>query len=127
MAVTTEFSSSYIERITTLTPGQWRSNSVVASMPFMPGRPISISTRSGSDFLHSCTASAPFSASPTTRNSAPAFQNRLHSIANQLVVIDKNNVERHSDSSCGLRYRGPNGCARFLSLVIERSRPACAA
>src|ERR1035441_6543609 len=47
MALTTEFSSSYMERITIFTPGQWRSNSVVASMPFMPGNPISISTRSG--------------------------------------------------------------------------------
>ena len=71
MALTTEFSSSYIERMTILTVGQWRSNSVVASMPFMPGSPISISTMSGGVFLQSCTASAPFSASPTTRNSAP--------------------------------------------------------
>ena len=71
MALTTEFSSSYIERMTTLTAGQWRNNSVVASMPFMPGSPISISTRSGGVFLQSATASAPFSASPTTRNSAP--------------------------------------------------------
>src|SRR5271157_5178149 len=71
MAPTTEFSSSYIERITTFTPGQWRSSSVVASMPFIPGRPISMRTICGAVFLHKCTASVPLSASPTTRNSVP--------------------------------------------------------
>src|SRR5271157_860420 len=71
MALTTEFSSSYMERMTTFTLGQCRSSSVVASMPFMPGRPMSMRTRSGSVFLQSWTASAPLSASPTTWNSAP--------------------------------------------------------
>ena len=63
IALTTEFSSSYIERMMTFTLGQWRSSSVVASMPFIPGSPMSISTMSGGVFLQSCTASAPFSAS----------------------------------------------------------------
>jgi hypothetical protein len=51
IAPTTELSSSYIERITTLLSGQWRMISMVASMPFRPGRPMSINTRSGRDFL----------------------------------------------------------------------------
>src|SRR5579871_1255003 len=71
MALTTEFSSSNIDRMMTLTPGQCRSSSVVASIPFIPGKPMSMRTRSGRDFRHNCTASAPFSASPTTRNSDP--------------------------------------------------------
>ena len=50
----------------------------------------------GWSFLTNCTASAPFSASPTTRNSSTALQDGLDAIAHDLVIIDEEDVERHS-------------------------------
>ena len=127
MALTTEFSSSYIERMTTLTLGQWRSSSVVASMPFMPGSPISMSTRSGLAFLHRAHGVGAVFGFAHDAELGPALQDRLDSIAHQLMIIDKNDVERHE-----LTPQTPWAAARTVVpvsrvLVMHSSSPACAA
>ncbi len=126
MALTTEFSSSYIERITTFTAGQCRSSSVVASMPFMPGSPMSISTRSGAVLLAELHRVGAVLGLPHHAKLGAALQDGLHPVAHQFVIVDQNNREGHRSSSVS-RHAARTVVPLPGLLVIERPTPPWAA
>ena len=64
----------------------------MASMPFMPGRPISMMTRSGCVCLQNCKASAPLSRDPGFRT---AFQNRTKPSRISLVIVHEHDIAWH--------------------------------
>ena len=96
-------------------------------MPFMPGRPISISTRSGDGLLAELHGVGAVLGLAHHAEFGAALQDRPDAIAHQFVIIDKNNVERHSylSAASGVAARTVVPVSRVL--VIDSSSPACAA
>ena len=72
---------SYIN-IMTFVRGQWRTIPVVASMPFIPGNPISMSAGSGLILSDNVKLGS-------------SFENGLDSVTQDLVVVDKENSVGH--------------------------------
>src|SRR3974377_85351 len=109
MGLTTEFSSSNIERMMTLTPGQWRSNSLVVSMPFIPGSPMSMRTISGCGFGPRGAGAAP----------VPPLQNCADPVAYQLMIVHQHDFEWHRL----LLFRsGRSGAHQSAGFTIARDR-----
>src|SRR5271157_2569376 len=94
MALTTEFSSSYIERMTTLAFGQWQQfggglDAVHAGQADVHQDQVGIGLLAE---LHGVGAVIGFAHHAEL---GAALQDGLDAIADQFVVIDKNNVENH--------------------------------
>ena len=97
-AAITESSSSYIESISTRARGLWRASSPVASIPFIPGSPISMTTRSGSVRRQTSTSSGPSRPRPPPGNPG-SQEDVLDGVAQYLMVVYQHDVEGHRVTS----------------------------